>query len=244
MRPTIPRLPIWYFAFAHGYLALAGAGLMLWPASFTGFYYHPKMVAVVHLVTLGWISASILGALFLVAPMAFRAPLPATRLDGAAFVLFVFGATGVPSHFWIDELSGVAWSGLFLLLAFARCAWITLGALARARPAVAPVHRLAFGLAFGNVLLAAVVGTLLGLNKLWPVLPGRQLSNVHGHAHLAALGWGLLMVVAVGDRLLPMILATERPPVGSLWGRRKAEVDWEGPLSSTASRWQLKAKRC
>ena len=214
-RPVLPRLPIAYFALAHACLALAALALVLRPASFTGFYYHPKMVAVVHLVTLGWITASILGALYLVAPLAFRTPIEVRRLDVAAFVLFLLGATGIPSHFWIDELTGVAWSGLFLILAFLRVGWVV---LANLRDAPIPgFHRLGLGLAFGNILLAALAGTSLGINKFWPFLPGRQLDNVHGHAHLAALGWGLMVILAVGYRLLPMLLPSAMPRGCGVW---------------------------
>ena len=63
-------LPVLYFSFAHASLAAAFA-LTLWdPRGVAGFYYHPKLIAGVHLVTLGWISGSILGAIYMISPMA------------------------------------------------------------------------------------------------------------------------------------------------------------------------------
>ena len=49
-------VPLLYFAFAHLCLAMALAALVFAPTSLVGFFYHPRMLAVVHLVTLGWIS--------------------------------------------------------------------------------------------------------------------------------------------------------------------------------------------
>ena len=62
------RLPVLYLAFAHGSMLLAVAVVTFDPISLTGYFYQPLMIGVVHLVTLGWISGSILGALFIVGP--------------------------------------------------------------------------------------------------------------------------------------------------------------------------------
>ena len=65
-------VPLLYFGFAHLCLAAALLALAVTPRSLLGFYYHPRMLAVVHLLTLGWITSHILGALYLIAPMALR----------------------------------------------------------------------------------------------------------------------------------------------------------------------------
>ena len=62
-------IPLLYLGFAHISLATAFAVIAADPSGVTGFYYHPRLVAVVHMVTLGWISSSILGA-----PRGSRAP--------------------------------------------------------------------------------------------------------------------------------------------------------------------------
>jgi hypothetical protein len=71
--------------------------------------------------------------------------------------------------------------------------------------------RLPVALAVVNVLAAAALGILLGANKTRPVLPGAHLAIVIGHAHLAAVGWALMMVMGAGYRLLPMVLPAAMP---------------------------------
>ena len=68
-RARLPGLlPVLYFGLAHLSLAVAFGEVAIEPWKVAGFFYHPRMIAVVHLLTLGWISASILGALHLVGP--------------------------------------------------------------------------------------------------------------------------------------------------------------------------------
>ena len=166
------------------------------------------MLTVVHLVTLGWITTSVLGATYIVGPIALRMPMPARPLDWTVCIGALLGASGVVAHFWLDSYSGVAWSGALLGVVFLLMAWRVLLAL---RSAKAPgAVRLHMGLAYGNIVLAALLGTLLAIQD-----KSRPLTEVYGHAHVAALGWAIMMVVGVGYRLLPMFLPAT-PPAGPL----------------------------
>ena len=107
-----PRLlPVLYFALAHIAFALACLAVALDPRGVSGFFYHSRMLAIVHLVTLGWITASILGSLYIVGPVALRVTFPATRTAYLAFALVVIGIVGMVAHFWLNEYGGMAWSG-------------------------------------------------------------------------------------------------------------------------------------
>ncbi len=203
------RLPAAYLIFAHLCLLAGLSVFAVDPSSVSGFFYHPRMVAVVHLITLGWITGSILGALHFVLPMAMRSPLPARRLDRWAFWFFVIGVLGMVSHFWIDEPSGMAWSAAMVILTVLRVGYRVVVALT-----AAPVpfeHRLPFALAFLNMLLAATLGLLIGIDKSTPLLAGYILDQVAAHAHLAALGWATFMVMGSAYRLLPMLLPSAVP---------------------------------
>src|ERR1700693_364396 len=106
-----PRiLPLLYIGTAHFSLALALFCVAWWPTAVTGFFYHSWMVALVHLVTFGWITLSILGAIYIVGPLALRMPMPARRGDYFAFAFVVIGLVGMVGHFWIEEFGGMAWS--------------------------------------------------------------------------------------------------------------------------------------
>ena len=203
------RLPLLYFAFAHLSLLAALAVIAVDPRGVSGFFYHPRMLAVVHLVTLGWITGSILGAIRVVGPLALRLPIPVTRGDYWAYAFVVIGTGGMVSHFWLETFSGIAWSAAMVLLGLVHAVVRVAGrirAIAIARPIA--LHLV---LACLNLLLAGSAGVLIALDKVTDIVPGRALSNMFAHAHLAAVGWALMMVVGVGYRLLPMVLPSAIP---------------------------------
>ena len=129
--------PLLYLGFAHACLATAFAVAAWRPSEIAGFYYHPRLIALVHLVTLGWVSSSILGALYLVGPLTFRISLPGTWRDIAAFVVWVIAVTGVAAHFWLETLAGVAWAGALALLLMA---FVAGRVLRRLPPAPVPIE--------------------------------------------------------------------------------------------------------
>jgi hypothetical protein len=197
-------LPLLYLVTGLLSLGVAFGAVAVDPAGIAGFFYHPRMLAVVHLVTLGWIGGSVLGSIHIVGPLALRMPLRATRGDTAGFAAFAVGVLGMVSHFWIDSPRGMVWSAGLASLAFLRAAFRVLPRLAQAP--VSGAVKAPVALAFVNVVLAAGLGVLLGLNKVSPFLPVHHLQAVYAHAHLAALGFATLIVMGAGYRLLPMML--------------------------------------
>ena len=211
-----PRLlPVLYFGVAHVALALACLAVASDPRGVSGFFYHARMLGIVHLVTLGWITASILGSLYIVGPIALRVWIPATWLDYTAFALVLIGVVGMVAHFWLQEYSGMAWSAITVGAGI-----ITVGVhVARrlrhaALPGAVSAHIM---LAFLNVGGAALLGVLIGFDKVYHFLPGFVLANVFAHAHLAAIGWASMMVVGMAYRLLPMVLPAAMPSGPTLW---------------------------
>ena len=211
-----PRvLPILYFGWAHLCLAAAFAMLALDSDDFVGFFYNPRTLMVVHLITLGWISGSILGALYVIGPLALRMPMPARRVDYAAFALVAIGTLGMVAHFWMGEFGGAGWSGGTLMIGLVIVAVRVLGGLRSAPiPGAVKAH---LGLAFFNIIAAATVGVLLAFDRKYEFLPGSAFANAYAHAHLAALGWAGMMVLGAGYRLLPMLLPSAMPQGRSLY---------------------------
>jgi hypothetical protein len=207
-------LPLAYFSFAH--LALGGALMVLIvrPDIPGTFFYHPRMIALVHAVTLGWISASILGAFYVVAPLALRMPMTVGRLDWAAYAAFVLGVIGMTVHLWMGDYDRMLPDAVVVTIAFV---WVAARAWRGLRSASVPWPiALHVGLAFGNILAAALLGMMIGLERTQGLFGIPILAATYAHAHVAAVGWAALMVVGLGYRLIPMILPAAMPTGWSL----------------------------
>jgi hypothetical protein len=207
-------LPLLYLSSAHVSLALAFLFAGWWPASVAGFFYHSWLLALVHLITLGWISLSIVGVFYIVAPLALRARLSPRRLDYVAYACALVGLIGMVGHFWIQEYGGMAWSAGTVALGLVYMTVRIAGAVRRA--AIQPAVKWHIVLACANFWIAATMGLLIAIDKVAHFLPGFVLANVFAHAHLAALGWATMMVIGVGYRMLPMTIPSKMPAGRSL----------------------------
>ena len=215
VKPPPRLLPLLYLGTAHVSLALACLFAALWPQAVAGFFYHSWLIGLVHLVTLGWISFSILGAIYIVAPLALRMELSARRLDYVAYACALIGIVGMVGHFWIQEYGGMAWSaGTVATGVIYMTVRIVLNVRRASIPSAVKLHVV---LACVNFWIAASLGVHIAIDKVLHFLPGFVLTNVFAHAHLAALGWAAMMVVGVGYRLLPMTFPSKMPSGRSLY---------------------------
>jgi hypothetical protein len=215
-RALVPSagIPLLYFAFAHVCLAVACAMLAVNPALPGAFFLHPRMVAVVHLVTLGWISASIIGSFYIVGPLALRMPFRPGWGDRAAFAAYAVGVTGMVSQFWSGDYRAMA---LFALLVVAGVLHVSVRAWSGLSGAVAPWPiKLHVALAFANMLAASVFGAVLGANRAAGWFAWSPIGAAYAHLHLAVVGWATMMFVGLAYRLIPMIVPAMMPSGASL----------------------------
>lgn len=208
-------MPLLYLGTAHVALAFACVCAGVWPRAVAGFFYHAWLIGLVHLVTLGWITFSILGAIYIVGPLALRMEMPARRLDYVAYAFALVGLIGMVGHFWIQQYAGMAWSAATIACGVLYMTIRIIGAVRRAK--MHPAVKLHIVLACVNFWLAASMGLLIAFDKIEHFLPGFILSHVFAHAHLAALGWATMMVVGIGYRLLPMTFPSKMPSGRSMY---------------------------
>lgn len=209
------RLPRAWFAAAFCALLLAFLLLALTAETATTSFAQAHALAAVHLVTLGWLTCTILGAVYIALPMILQAPLPTGRGDTVALVLVLVAASGVVSHFLLGGYSGVAWSGVMLAPVLA---WIALRVWRALAASGAPFAiRAHVGCAFGNGILAVVLGAAIAWNRDHSWLQAGHLAGLYAHAHLAAGGFVAMMFVGMGYRLLPMLLPAAAPRGAGPW---------------------------
>lgn len=199
------RLPGEHFAAALAFFVL-GAAALAWraPELARGAFSDPGVIAATHLFTLGWISTSIMGALYQFLPVALGASVRWERLGHATFWAWVAGLAAFAGGLVVGEpgayLSGAGLLGLAVLLFVAN-----LSATLRRAPRRGLTWWCLVGAAV-SLVGAWVLGFLLSVNLRSGLLGTGRYTVVAVHFHIAAAGWVLLTVVGVAHRLLPMFL--------------------------------------
>jgi len=219
---TVPYLVVGEAAFL---LALV---LAAWRApDLLDFYYQGPVLAITHLLTLGWITMTIMGASFLVVPMIFLIPLFSERLGRAQFAFMLAGLVAMVVSFWAGRWEGVAaGAGLILLAAVLYLVNMAMTLRRMERRDVGAEYIAAAFLYLGATV---VLGNAMALDKLFDFLGGDVLATIDAHTHLAALGWATMMIVGVAHKMIPLLHVGDPAEVrrsrirfwllnGGLWG--------------------------
>jgi hypothetical protein len=209
-------LPGGHFAAATAFFLAGAAGLVaVAPDLADGAFPLPRVAAVAHLFTLGWITTAIQGALYQFLPVALGTPIRSERLAGATGIAYAVGLSlflaGLATMTTAVMLGGAVLFGM-ALLGFVG----NLAATLRRAPERGFTWRC---LAAANVFLffTVVLGGSLAANLRLGHLGDGRLTAIGVHVHVAVAGWVMLVILGVGHHLLPMFLlshgASER------WGR-------------------------
>ena len=132
-----------------------------------------------------------------------------------AWIAFTGGASGMVAHFWLGTYDGMAWSAALVLGAVAWVGWR--GGRGLSAAPVPSAVRAHVRLAFANMLAAGVFGILIGLDRSRGFLALSPIDATYAHAHLASLGWAVMMIMGLGYRLIPMLLPSTMPKGRPLW---------------------------
>ncbi len=202
-------LPLRYMVAAAAAFALAALGVPWLAGDLAGHYYQPRVVALTHTITLGWITLTIMGAGFQLVPIVLERPVWSERAGRWQFLLLVPGIVGLVAHFYIGQRSGMLWAvGLIALgtIAYLVNMGLTLRGVSR-RTFTADLMIIAFA----GLALTMVFGLALAVDRVVPFLPGPFFPALHAHFHLALLAWVMPMVIGVAARVYPMFLLAREP---------------------------------
>ncbi|UCC61455.1 MAG: hypothetical protein JSV36_11615, partial [Anaerolineae bacterium] len=161
-------LPFRYFVASLAFLALFGLLLPFNGHLFLGSFLQPGLLALVHILTLGWITTTILGAAFQLVPVALQVSLRTERLANALLPPYLIGVVTLVVGLWQFHVTlMIAGSALLLLIALGY-----LYLMARTLAQVRHWDVIAWHVA-ASVALAALIpllGLLLALQNRYGIL--------------------------------------------------------------------------
>ncbi len=208
-------LPGEHFTAALGCLVLGSLGLVATAPELAGsVFFAPRVVAAVHLFTLGWIMLSIFGALCQFLPVAVGRRLRWQSLAHVSFGLQVLGAAGfvlglITARPGLMHLGAGTLSGAFVLFAVNLAATL-----------VSVRERSVTWWALAGVTIFLIVTPLYGVLLERGLEYGLGVHRFHVvavHAHVAIIGVVLLTIVGVAHRLIPMFLLSHGASERAAW---------------------------
>ena len=194
---------------------LAAPGVVWLAAELTGHYYHPRIVALTHTITLGWITLAIMGAGYQVIPVVLERPVWSTRLAWWQLAVLIPSIAGMIAHFYLGTWPGLVAAALLVVVGIGLH-------LVNVILTVRGVARWDFtarlvALGYAGLGFTAAFGLTLGADRLVHILPGEFFPTLHAHVQLAVLGWVAPMILGVAARVYPMFLLAPAP---GLWPSR------------------------
>ena len=208
-------IPLRFFLTAPFFGGAAGLMLLVRGGTLLQTPFHPETLALAHLITLGWVTMIMVGALYQIVPVLIGAALPAVGLARYVHVALTVGVLALTS--------GLALANRELLIA----AVIALGAgfgVFLVQLTLAFLRSRSFSVTAASVRLAALallctvfLGGFCALDHAFGWFPIARGSWVAVHAWLGIAGWIGLLIAAVGYAVIPMFYLSHTFPGWRAW---------------------------
>lgn len=171
----------------------------------SGHYFTPHLLALVHTAALGWGSMIIFGASYQILPIICGCDLFSPLLARASFICLTIGVLFlVPSFWWFRPGWTMITGGTSVVVAavfYNINAFHTTGTCKRYA-----TQRLFILSSACWLLLTAMAGLLLAVNLGHPFIFRNLPDMLKLHAHAGLAGWFLLLITGVSTKLVPMFL--------------------------------------
>lgn len=181
--------------------------LVLNYGSFSGFHFQPKILALTHIATLGWITMTIFGALFQLIPVVLQIKLFSETLAEIQFWIFSIGVVLFVYSFWSFKVSFQLTLGASLINLAVILFLINITAtLTKVREWNITATYLSAALFY--LLVTAAAGLLLAINLGYPYINGNHLIFIKYHLIIAVIGWVAMVIMGVTFKLVSMFTLT------------------------------------
>ena len=202
LAPPFSMVSKYFAASVASFVVLCGL-LVLNYADIQGHHFQPKLLALTHVATLGWVTMIIFGAMFQLVPVVLEVKLFSARLGEVQFWLFLAGVVGLVYGFWTFNVglhlavsASVVTLSMFL---FVTNMLLTMGTVSKWN---LTGHFLLAALFY--LAVTSVAGLLLSINLGFPFIGQIHLDYLKIHAHLGFVGWVVMVIMGVGLKLFPM----------------------------------------
>lgn len=179
--------------------------IVFYPNAFTQHFFNPELLAVTHLLVLGWITMIIFGALYQLLPVIMEVKLYSEPFAISSFILLGIGTILLAIAFWQFSFGVIMFvAATFVVVAVGL---FVANVLFTAHSSTKKVIERTFIVTSAIWLLFTVLaGLTLAINQVHPFLKTSQIELLKLHAHAGIVGWFVQLIIGVSSKLLPMFM--------------------------------------
>ena len=204
-----PKIVIPHYAFG-GLTWLAVTLLIVFnPEAFTFHFFNPKLLAITHLLVLGWITMIIFGALYQLLPVIMEVKLYSEPFAIVSFIMLGMGTILLAFAFWHFWFGAFMFVGATLIVI--SVGFFVANVLFTAQSSTKKVIERTFIVTSAIWLLFTVLaGLTLAINQIHPFLKTSLVALLELHAHAGIVGWIIQLIIGVSSKLLPMFMVSHQ----------------------------------
>lgn len=171
--------------------------------SISGHHFQPKILSINHILTLGFITMIIFGAMFQLVPVVLEVKLFSTILAEIQFWIYTFGVILLTYKFYYFS-SNLSFVLPALLLSLAMVIFTINIVISMTKVKKWNITGSYLASALFWLLITALAGYLLSKNLDKPFIKINHLQYLKLHAITAFVGWVSMVVMGVSFKLIPM----------------------------------------
>ncbi|MCC7233261.1 MAG: cytochrome c oxidase subunit I [Bacteroidia bacterium] len=207
-KTTSYKVVLPFYVYAAFSFLVSAVLLFLSSPAFLNHYFQPHILAITHLMTLGWGTMIILGASHQLVPVFIEGRLYSNTLGYTSFVLAAIGIPLLVYGFYVFNMGEPSkWGGRFVVLAI--LAYLINLGITISRSKKENIHALFVFTSMVWLFLTALLGLALVYNFTTNLLPRDSVHYLPLHVHAGLIGWFLLLIIGVASRLIPMFLISK-----------------------------------
>ncbi len=198
-----------HFVFAGIAFIISSVLLLFGDQYLTGHYFEGHVLAITHMMALGWGVMIIMGALYQLIPVIYEVGLFSENLAKFTFVLFGSSLLYMVYAFWTNEFIAVM-PHLSILIFIAILLFFinVIGSTIRSKKRSMQSYYIWASMFW--LFMTALFGLLISLNYKYNFLSHTHLEMLRMHANMGLLGWFLSLVIGNGSLLLPMFFVSHQ----------------------------------
>ncbi len=170
-------------------------------------YYNNQLVAITHIVILGWASMIVFGALYQLIPVVYETSLYSEKLAKITFWMFLVSVSSLSYSFWIGSYTNLLFYSSILMFSSLLLFIINLH-LTYKKTSKKNIQSKFINTGIYWLALTELIGTIIVFNFRYHFLSKPHLHYLKTHAHLGLTGWFLLLIIGASSILIPMFMVS------------------------------------